>query len=157
MNDMLEKLIMLQILKTMAYSKAEDQKAMLDTILDGANKAAQTVANIRSIKEGNEPKKLEPLAKEPVVEPIQSPSPSPSFFERNDMGLESPEPPKSISQSTSKLDVAPIQSAYNNVNKIRKKLDAMYEQGVMGKAEINELIVDVFTLQTELFQFLKNK
>jgi hypothetical protein len=151
MDDMLEKLIMLQILKTMVYSKSEDQKHMLDTILDGANKAARTVANIRSIKEGKEPIALEPLAKEPTIENISN-----ETNERNCMPpLESPTPPKA--QSTSQYSTAPLESIYADVNVLRKKLDAMYETGLAGKNEINELIVETFTLQTKIFNMLKNK
>lgn len=150
MDDMLEKLIMLQILKTMVYSKSEDQKHMLDTILDGANKAARTVANIRSIKEGKEPIALDPLAKEPVIENISN-----ETTERNFMSpIESPTPPKTQS---SQYSTAPLESIYVDVNVLRKKLDALYESGIIGKNEINELIVETYTLQTKIFNMLKNK
>jgi hypothetical protein len=150
MKDMLEKLIMLQILKTMAYSKSEDQKAMLDTILDGADKAARTVANIRSIKEGKEPSKLEPLYKEPIEpEPIIE-----NFNERKPMTIESPTPPKNIMSQN--MDTTQLEDAYGNANSLRRKLDGYYEQGMIGKKEINEMIIDIFTLQTKLFQMIKS-
>lgn len=150
MNEMLEKLIMLQILKTMAYSKAEDQKAMLDTILDGADKAARTVANIRSIKEGKDAPKLDPLYKEPI-----EPEPMIEFNERKSMTIESPQPPKNL-VSQNMIDQTQIEDAYGNANSLRRKLDVYYEQGMIGKKEINELLIDIFTLQTKLFQMIKS-
>lgn len=147
---MLEKLIMLQILKTMAYSRSEDQRTMLDTILDGADKAARTVANIRSIKEGKEPPVLDPLAARENQQNTNEP-----IFERESMNIEQPVPPPKIPSSAIYTD--PIESIYNDTNALRKKLDNYYDAGVLGKKEINELIIDVFTLQTKLFQVLKNK
>lgn len=140
---------MLQMIKTMAYSKAEDQRAMLDTILDGADKAARTVANIRSIKEGKEPPILEPLAKEPCA-------PEPSINdERESMNLEQPAPPKQPGNKPNSFE--PIEEIYSNVGALRTKLDNYYDTGVVGKKELNELIIDVYTIQTKLFTILKNK
>lgn len=147
MIELFERIIMAQLLKTLALSKSEDQKAMLDTILDGANKAAQTVANIRSIKEGQEPKILDPLYKEqpPVNFKTQ---------EKELTMMQEPTPPKSMQQKTAYTNT--YEEIYMDLNNIRKKLDTFFESGVCGKNELNELQIDIYAMQTKIWNFIRS-
>ena len=71
MREIIEALIMLELQKTLAKSQASEQSRILDTILDGAQKAAQIVTNIKNISLGSAPVVVPELYKEPPILEIE--------------------------------------------------------------------------------------
>ncbi len=141
MRDIIERLIMLEISKGLAKSQAEEQKNLLDTILDGAQKAAQVVQNIKSISTGSDPKATEPLYK-PVKEPeamINKPQ-MPSFLQK-----------PTISKNE------PMLGIFEAISKIRSKVDALFEIEVIGKADAHEIAKDLYELHMAVYQSIEKK
>lgn len=58
---------MLELQKTLAKSQASEQNRILDTILNGVQKAAQVVTNIKNISSGSAALPIPDLYKEPPI------------------------------------------------------------------------------------------
>jgi hypothetical protein len=131
---------MLEISKGLAKSQAEEQKNLLDTILDGAQKAAQVVQNIKTISTGSDPKVIEPLYK-----PAKEPEPM----------VTKPTMPSFLKPTISKQD--PMLGVFEAIAKIRSKVDALFEIEVIGKADAHEIAKDLYDLHMSVYQYMDKK
>lgn len=139
LNDLIERLIMLEISKSLAKSQAEEQKNLLDTILDGAQKAAQVVQNIKTISTGSDPKSIEPLYKpQKESETMVTKPQMPSFL-----------------KTTTKED--PMLSVFESLTKIRSKVDSLFEIEVIGKADAHDIAKDLYNLHMSVYSFMEKK
>jgi hypothetical protein len=146
MLELIERLIMLELSKNLAKSQAEEQKVLLDTLLDGAQKAAQVVSNIKCISSGGEPKVTAPLYKN---EPIK---------EQQVMDLRPPMEPTFMAPKIPVFDdTKALRSVYDRLGFIQGKLDNIYVTGICGKADLEPLIKDCFELRKNIFDVLTKK
>jgi hypothetical protein len=133
---------MLEVSKALAKSQNEEQKNILDTILDGAQKAAQVVQNIKVISSGSDPKPTEPLY-HPTIEKEEemvTPPKMPSF-------LQKPQAPKTD----------PLIAVFEAITKVRAKVDALFEIEVIGKADAHDIAKDLYDLHMLAYQNMEKK
>lgn len=134
---------MLEVSKALAKSQNEEQKNILDTILDGAQKAAQVVQNIKVISSGSDPKPTEPLYHPPQEKEeneMVTPPKMPSF-------LQKPQAPKTD----------PLIAVFEALTKVRSKVDALFEIEVIGKADAHEIAKDLYDLHMLAYQNMEKK
>lgn len=133
-EELIERLIMLELSKEIARSQAAEQKNILDTILDGAQKAAQVVNNIKSISSGMEPKQTSPL-----------------FCEKENFMAKTPViPPFMVSESDSSLS-----STCDAIASIRSKLDALYKDQIIIKVDLQPIMKELYDLHLAVFNQIK--
>lgn len=149
MLEIIERLIMLELSKNLAKSQAEEQKVLLDTLLDGAQKAAQVVSNIKCISSGGEPK---------ITTPLYKPQPSEPIMEKTSMDLRPPMEPTFMAPKTPVFDESKaLLSVYDRLGFIQGKLDNIYVTGICGKADLEPLMKDTFELRKNIYEYLKKK
>ena len=132
-EELIERLIMLELSKEIARSQAAEQKNILDTILDGAQKAAQVVNNIKSISSGMEPKQTNPL-----------------FCEKENFMPKAPITPSFMSQ-----EVDSLSSACDAIATIRSKLDALYKEQIISKIDLQPIMKELYDLHLAVFNQIK--
>jgi hypothetical protein len=134
---------MLEVSKELVKSQNEEQKNILDTILDGAQKAAQVVQNIKTISSGSDPKPVEPLyhpQQEEKEDTMVTPPKMPSF-------LQKPQAPRTD----------PVIAIFEAIAKVRSKVDALFEIEVIGKADAHEIAKDLYDLHMLAYQNMEKK
>lgn len=137
MIELIERLIMLELSKEIAKSQAAEQKNILDTILDGAQKAAQVVNNIKTISAGNDPKPTSSLyEKEPVTMPKEAPMP-PSFAAKS---------------FTTKDPIAMVSEA---IESIRSHIETVYQQRSIAKSDLEPIMSALYDLHLDLYEKTK--
>jgi hypothetical protein len=132
-----ELLSMLELSKEIARSQATEQKNILDTILDGAQKAAQIVNNIQSISSGNDPKPTQPLFKE--EQNMAKPPVAPSFF--------------AVQPTTPEAD--PFSVACDAISSIRDKMDKIYKTQSYIQSDLQPIIKELYDLHLALYRNIK--
>jgi hypothetical protein len=141
--EMLERIMVLQIMKTMAHSKAEEQREMLDVILDGGDRVVKTIANIRAIEQ----------QKGHVIDTKPLARYEPAFYiEQNEriFNMEKPTPPRPIIPPKTNEQSA-MQSIYSEILLIRKKIQSYENAGLCGAAELNELDGDIYSVLIKIY------
>jgi hypothetical protein len=138
MLELIERLIMLELSKEIAKSQAAEQKNILDTILDGAQKAAQVVNNIKCISAGDDPKPTSPLyEKEPVTMPTK----------------EAPTPPSFAAKSFAPKD--PIAMVSEAIESIRSHIETVYQQRSIAKSDLEPIMSALYDLHLDLYEKTK--
>jgi hypothetical protein len=147
--EILELMIMLELQRRLVHEQAEEQKNVLDTILAGAQRAAQTVTNIQSIARGNDPKIVEPLYKEPNVmkKTIEPPMP---FID-----IEEEEEPCLLAKSLEKIAETRIKAS--NVKKLLAGLLASNPQGAAAIAIVKAIEGELYEMNKHLYDFYTKK
>ena len=145
--DPIEVLIMLELQKKLAHEQAEEQKNILDTILAGAQKAAQVVTNIQSIAGGNDPKPVEPLYKEPAMrKPIEPPMPL--------IDIDTEEPCL-LAKSLERITETRLKTA--NVKKLLMSLMQSNPQGAAVMAVVKAIESELFEINNHIYDFYQKK
>lgn len=130
---------MLEASKEVLKSSALEQKNLLDTILDGAQKAAQVVSNIKSISSGSDPKPLEPLYKD-------------TQRKEEDM-VKPPQPPSFMAPKSQNPD--PIVALCENISTIRQKVEKWLEEPLIPRDDIKPVLKDLYEIHLAAFNMIK--
>lgn len=140
---------MLELQRRLVHEQAEEQKNVLDTILAGAQRAAQTVTNIQSIARGNDPKIVEPLYKEPNVmkKTIEPPMP---FID-----IEEEEKPCLLARSLEKMAETRLKAA--NVKKLLSPILSTSPGGAAALAIVKAIESELYEMNQHLYEFYTKK
>jgi len=130
---------------SLTAERAEDQREILDLILEGNRRIVETIKGIRDISQGVEPKKYEPLTRQNYNDK-----------HKETIEMQKPQPPKQLFQSNNfaqqkKADPL-IETIYQDINALRSKIEQYSSVGIVGKNELTELEVDLYTIQTKIYE-----
>ena len=128
---------------SLTAERAEDQREILDLILEGNRKIVETIKGIRDISQGAEPKKYEPLTRQTYNDK-----------HKETIAMQKPQPPKQLFNNFAqqkKTDPL-IETIYQDINALRSKIEQYSSVGIVGKNELTELEVDLYTIQTKIYE-----
>lgn len=119
--------------------KVEDYREILDVVLEGNRKIVETIKAIKDVKEGKEPAGYSKLARMEYTDK-----------HREALEMQKPQPPKSSTVEFSAKGNFLV-SLFEEVSAIRTKIEKYREIGIMGKKEMDELITDVYVIQSKIY------
>jgi hypothetical protein len=126
---------------SLTAERAEDQREVLDIILEGNRRIVETIKEIRDISQNLEPKKYEPLARK-------------TYNEKHEETIEmqKPLPPKPTFNYPQKKSDPLMEVIYADIVALRSKIEHYSTIGIIGKNELTEIEVDLYTMQTKIYE-----
>jgi len=127
-----------------AHNKTEQQREVLDVILEGGTKIAQTIANIRSIADGNCMKQTSPLTRYDT-----------DFYTQKgkEFMLSKPKPPIRKNNFLSpKNDTNQLQQTYQDISDLRTKIESYSSEPFISASDITSILDEIYSLQLKIWQ-----
>lgn len=127
---------------SLTHERAEDQREILDLILEGNRRIVETIKGIRDISQGVEPKKYENLTRQNYNDK-----------HKETIEMQKPQPPKAMNMPfQAQRNESILEVVFQDISNLRSKIEQFSNVGICGKNELAEFEADLYAIQTKLYE-----
>jgi signal transduction histidine kinase len=127
---------------SLTAERAEDQREILDIILEGNRRIVETIKEIRDISQNQQPKKYEPLARKDYNEK-----------HKETIEMQKPVPPKMpFNTYQQPKNDSVLEQIFQDISNLRSKIEQYGKVGICGKAELTEFENDLYQIQNKIYE-----